>query len=292
MAFVSRRKVLFASKEMRTDYSTNDPAGDEPYQKMVRPTSMEMRVERLEGSDSKYNYNGYSVVLGEHRVLTLSSGCSIMVTKWLRKVLKTANTKSGKLVVGISLDEPRERWRSKEKMMQICAGSHCLIIRLPAKEELPYGWCGNRITPALNMLKEFFGNRKVFAVVAADDEASGGGSSSSGGGGTKKMQLVVKDLNEEYDIKICNPVQVVSAAKLAEKAKEIGIGEKYWPISASKAPWYEDRWYYNNSLGRWAPVPWPIQFTDDELLTDNKVLFSALKTYLCFSIANDNLSIK
>lgn len=229
---------------------------------------MEVRVDRLDQPDWKYNYNGYSVKIGgdhDHRVLTLTTGCPMTLMKWLKQVLKTVNTKYGVLTVGMSVDEPKDAWE-KEKMVQICTGSHCFIFILPPKEELArQGGYGFRMAPALQMLRKFFASPKVFAVAPAD--------------GTK-MGSLLKVLNEEYEIVVSNPVEVVGAATLAQKAKEIGIRE-YWPTiaaAASNGPWYEE----------WG-VPLPVNFGDGDMFTDQKVMYCAFKTYLCFLIANDNL---
>ncbi|KAM7504936.1 hypothetical protein LguiB_003840 [Lonicera macranthoides] len=273
-AGVSRRKMQSTSKEM-------NPPNDE-YQKMGRAALMKMRVERvLEEPDWNFRYNGYRVLLGDHRVLTFTTGCPIMATKWLKEILKTVNTKSRELIVGISVNEAREGWGLwHEKMVQICTGSHCLIFRLPPKEEIPYGSSryGTRITPALKMMEQLLGTRKVSVVTNSTSTSSG----------ILEMQGSLKFLSEDYGVLISNPVQVVSGTKLGQKAKEIGIREE-WPIAASKAPWYEDMGCWGHYWPpRAVPVPVPVQFTDD-MLTDDKVLFCALKTYLCFLIGNDNL---
>ena len=77
----------------------------------------------------------------------------------------------------------------------------------------------------------------------------------------------IKALNEEYGIVVSNPVEVVNDEKFAQKANEIGI--YYWPPNGVNAPWYEN----------WRSVE----------LTDKKVMYCTLKSYLCFWIGNEYL---
>lgn len=89
---------------------------------------------------------------------------SLNTTSWLKDVFKTVNTKHNKLIVGISFDESKDRrW---EKVIQICTGSHCLILMLPQKDMVAY-----QFTSVLKAMKELFASADVFTVAAADPDA-------------------------------------------------------------------------------------------------------------------------
>ncbi|CAK9152852.1 unnamed protein product [Ilex paraguariensis] len=228
---------------------------------------MEMSVEKHEEYDYHYKYDyhyrydGYTVYVGDHRILTIYTESYDTATKWLKEVRKIhCNNKHNTLLVGVYVDRQflsYERHGLKDSpydLISLCIGSHCLIYRLLHPEHYR--------TPRI--LETFFTDPAVIAV-------------------GMNMVSVAKKLMWDHGIKFVNPVDLNTMAMKGMKRDDLDIGRydldrlakvvlgKRWDIVRPKQPveWYER----------------------DEMLTVEKVMFVTVDTYFYYRIGSELLDM-
>jgi hypothetical protein len=217
---------------------------------------MEITVEMIKESlkDPYYHYNGYTIHVENHRILTVISGCDLTVSKWIKHVSKTNNDSASSsskksLIVGVSTDK---QYISGSKgsenycpynILPRCVGSHCLIYHLPHPE--CYHTCKS--------LRDFFSNPKVIAVGVS-------------------IKPVAKQLEKEFEIKF---EKVIDVHELAVKK----IGQELLDLNVSK---FDLDNMAKALLGKHMDVVRPEEKAEWFTKTGEKVKLATVDAYLCF----------
>ncbi|CAK7348564.1 unnamed protein product [Dovyalis caffra] len=228
---------------------------------------MEITVELINKSirDPDYRYDGYTVQVENHRILTVVSGWDHFVSKWIKQVSKTNNSasssSSNSLIVGVSADKQYVSGRKGSEnynpynLLQLCVGSHCLLYHLPN----PYDYC------TCKALRNFFSNPKVIAVGV-------------------NIKHIAKQLEEEHEIKFKN---VIDVSELAMKE----VGKEFVNLNLSKFDLdklakallgkHKDVVRPEEKVEWFTKTPYCYMYEDPEM-TDEKVKLATVDAYLCF----------
>ncbi|XP_070013794.1 uncharacterized protein [Nicotiana sylvestris] len=234
----------------------------------------EDKMKNNEYHDLEWDYDPYTVYVGEHRILTLFSECYQTTTKWFQDLQKsTANNKHGCLLVGVCADRNPDlmhwdidtrRYPNPEKtpyhLLQLCIGSQCFLYRLPHPhyEHIP------------KALIAFFANPRVIAV-------------------GMNMRAVIKRLEDDHGIKFANPVDLNVLAVKGMKRDDLDLGRydldrlakavlgKHWDVIR---PDERVQWF-----SRWRSHWW------NDTLDLKKVEYATVDPYLCFMIGSELLDM-
>ncbi|XP_060216790.1 uncharacterized protein LOC132644230 [Lycium barbarum] len=217
-------------------------------------------------NDTQWNYHAYNVYVGEHRILTIVSGCNRTTTKWFKELLNkgSPNNKHGCILVSVFADRDPDRyhynWDQKnghEKpydLLQVCTGSQCFLYRLPFPND----------DPVPKAMKDFFNDPRVMAVGV-------------------KMRAVINRLEVDFGIEFANPVDLNKLALKGLDRDDLDLGRysldrmakavlgKHWDVTRPVRPLV------------WFP-PWSCWWRDQ--LNPEKVKYATVDPYLCFMISS------
>ncbi|THG06917.1 uncharacterized protein LOC114286796 [Camellia sinensis] len=235
---------------------------------------MEVTVTKCEEQDCDcdlhYYYDAYTVFVGEHRILTISTANYITTTRWIKEVQKTYRHKHGPLIVGVCVDRQSLNFTSNGledspyDLLQLCIGSHCLIYRFSD----PYCY---RIPKSL---QEFFDDRRVIAV-------------------GMDMVSVAKKLERNHEIKVANPMDLNSMAVKGLRRDDLDLlhyglnrlarvvlGKHVYVFRPCR---YKVEWFqkYDGGNYNWY----------NPHLSHEKVKFATSEPYLCYLIGSKLLGM-
>ncbi|PHT59821.1 hypothetical protein CQW23_02184 [Capsicum baccatum] len=231
---------------------------------------------KKEYNDTKWIYDPYNVYVDEQRILTIVTNNHKTVTKWFNELQKTpSNNKHGCIFVTICVerdpymvssyhyDEPN-RDRTPYSLLSVCTGSQCLLYRLPFANKSKYRYDDDPIPKAL---KAFFADPRVMVI-------------------GRKIRGVMKRLDEDFDIKFANPVDINILADVGLERDELDLRNydlnrlsmtvlgKHWDVIWPEKP---IEWFPVG--GRW----W------SEKMNPEKVKYATVEPYVCFMVSAEIL---
>lgn len=239
---------------------------------------MDLTAVKLKNEDINYSHEDYTVHVGTHRILTVTTRCYYTATKWITEVQKFYRNKSGPLLVGLhpstnTLNPTyyRENTTTNPKkipydLLTLCIGSNCLLYHLPN----PYDYN----TP--NAFLDFFANPNVIVVGV-------------------NMSSFAKKLDEIHEIKITHKMDLNEMAERVmvggkkeypglggcslDRLAEVVCGGDVWvDRPEGEVEWYVDdgrRWFYCGG--------------DGAELTCEKVKYATLDAYFCYMVGDELL---